>query len=143
MNWQSVLRELHALGLPPEQYVVVGGAALTGRGMRETEDIDLVVTEALFEQLRRRGWTEKTRPNGKPGLRMGVVEAYLDVNAEGFERSTESLLDCAQRVDGVALVDLESLARFKASYGRAKDLHDLELISRYRSNQAITPPHTD
>ena len=128
MNRHDVTRELRALSLPEDQYVVVGGAVLAIHGIRETDDIDLVVSESLFTELRARGWRVKTRPSGKPGLKHGVTEAYLDVNCEPYERSTFWLLDNAQVVDGIPTIDLETLARYKTANGRAKDQVDLKLL---------------
>jgi len=100
MTGDDVITELNRLGLPPSQYVVVGGAALAVRRIRETADIDLVVTTELSERLARSGWAQQMRRNGKPGL-------YRD--------------------------DLETLAGFKASYGRENDLRDLDLIAAHRA----------
>ena len=88
----DVITELSRLGLPPGHYVVVGGAALAVRGIRETDDIDLVVTTELFE-----------------------------------------LLSHAEILRRFAFVDLETLAGFKSSYGREKDLQDLDLIAAHRA----------
>lgn len=129
MNRKDILSELRALDLPFEEYVVVGGAALAVREIRDTDDIDLVVTPSLFDQLNRAGWVLKVRPNGKPGLHRGRVEAYLDVNCGDCERSTSWLLSNSETLEGVRFVDLETLAAFKASYGREKDRRDLDLIA--------------
>jgi hypothetical protein len=131
MNRDQVLAELHALKLTFGQYVVVGGAALAIRDIRDTEDIDLVVTPQLFDELAARGWQPKVRPSGKPGLKFARAEAYLDVNCQAFERSTSWLLEHAERVHDTPLVDLPTLARFKAGYGRDKDVRDLRLISEH------------
>lgn len=128
MNGQQVISAIRALNLPVGDYVVVGGAAMAVRGLKDTSDIDLVVTPRLFETLASSGWTLKPRPNGKPGLRHGHMEAYLDVNTEAFARSTEWLIEHAQTVDGIPLVDLTTLAGWKRSYGREKDARDVELI---------------
>lgn len=134
MTGDDVIAELGRLDLPPGQYVVVGGAALAVRGIRETNDIDLVVAPELFERLLASGWVQQVRPNGKPGLHNGPVEAYLDVDGEDFKRSFASLLENAEMVRGHTFVDLGTLAGFKASYGRAKDLQDLNLIAAHRSD---------
>ncbi len=136
MNRHDVTRELRALSLPEDQYVVVGGGVLALLELRDTEDIDLVVTEGLFNQLHEQGWRAKTRPNGKPGLKLSVIEAYLDVNCETFERSTSWLLEHAQVLDGIPTIDLETLAGFKAGYGRPKDLLDLALLKERAGGSA-------
>lgn len=131
MTSDDVIAELNRLSLPPGQYVVVGGAALAARGIRETDDIDLVITTELFERLAASGWAQQMRPSGKPGLHRGSVEAYLDVDGEDFKRSFPWLLSHADILRGHAFVDLETLVGFKSSYGRAKDLRDLDLIAAH------------
>ncbi len=98
------------------------------RAVRETDDIDLVVTPELFEQLFRSGWSDKFRPNGKPGLRKECFEAYLDVNTESFDRSISWLIENAELIHGIPCVDLETLVGWKRTYGRAKDLRDIEIL---------------
>lgn len=138
MNRHEILDEIRRLNLPVNAYVIVGGAAMAVRDIRETDDIDLVVTPSLFAALERSGWRRKQRPNGKPGLRQGRLEAYLDVNTEAFQRSTPWLIEHAEMVSGVPLVDLGTLAGFKASYGRPKDLADLALLETHRSDPGET-----
>jgi hypothetical protein len=41
------------------------------------------------------------------------------------------MLENAERVHDTPLVDLPTLARFKAGYGRDKDVRDLQLISEH------------
>ena len=140
MDRREVLRQMRRLKLPADAYVVVGGAAMAVRGIRETEDIDLVVTPSLFADLERAGWRRKRRPNGKPGLRRDQLEAYLDVNTESFQRTTAWLLEHAEIVEGVPLADLESLVGFKRSYGRAKDIADLKLLRMYVGEEGKVLP---
>jgi hypothetical protein len=142
MNRHDVTQELRALSLPAGEYVVVGGGVLAMRGIRDTEDIDLVVSERLFADLQAQGWRAKTRPNGKPGLKHGLIEAYLDVNCESFERSTSWLLENAQVLDGIPTIDLETLENFKAGYGRPKDLRDLTLLRERTGIKLSTGPQS-
>jgi hypothetical protein len=128
MKSSDVFATLEALALPADDYVVVGGAAMCVRDMRDTDDIDLVVTAELFASLAASGWLAKGRPNGKPGLRNGNVEAYLDVNTETVERSTSWLLEHSEMIRGVRFVDLKTLQSWKRSYGRDKDLRDVAVI---------------
>ena len=128
MDRQEVIAKIISLRLPETKYVVVGGAALSIRGLRDTDDIDLVVTPELFESLSQSGWSNKIRPNGKPGLRHDRFEAYLDVNAEEFARSTSWLIENADMIHGIPCVDLEPLLSWKRAYGRDKDLLDVKML---------------
>jgi hypothetical protein len=58
--------------------------------------------------------------SGKPGLKFARAEAYLDVNCEAFAQSTSWLLEHAERVHDSLLVDLPTLAKFKAATGATK-----------------------
>jgi len=131
VNRAQFLAEIASLDLPLSEFVVVGGGVLAVHDIREAEDIDIVVTSRLFEELAARGWHRKARPNGKPGLRFGRAEAYLDVNCDAFAQTTPWLLEHASVLHGVPLIDLHTLAAFKAGYGREKDIRDLELIERH------------
>src|SRR5688500_16832104 len=109
MDRQEVIAEIVGLGLPVGQYIVVGGASMTIRGLRDTSDIDLVVTPSLFDHLATLGWAQKPRPNGHPGLKRGHVEVYLDVTTPSHSPSVEWLLAHADHHLGIPLVDLDTL----------------------------------
>lgn len=134
MDGNAVIAEIRSLNLPPKEYVVVGGAALAARNLRDTSDIDLVVTSCLFARLIGSGWCSKSRPNGEPGLRKGCFEAYLDVNTDGFKRSTDWLIAHAEVVQGIPLVDLQTLCAWKRTYGREKDLKDVLMLENLLKN---------
>lgn len=135
MNWTDILAKLRELNIPPEEYIVVGGGALAARNIRDTEDIDLVVSPVIFEKLVAEGWRLKLRPNGKPGLHYGCIEAYLDVHCGNFEPSLSSLLEQAETIEEIRILDLKNLAKFKRQYGREKDLADLQLIRMHIESQ--------
>lgn len=138
MDCRGVASEIANLRLPEGEYVVVGGACLALYGVRETQDIDLVVTERLFGELEHAGWHLKRRPNGKPGLHCGCVEAYLDVNCGSFQRSTEWMLQHCRRVHGIPVISLATLVAVKAQYGREKDMHDVRLIEKHLASEGQT-----
>lgn len=133
-EWQNkadtinLFAELSALNLPPDQYIVVGSGILAARGIRETRDLDLVLSPELFQQYQQKGWKEKMRPNGKPSLTKGKVELYLDVNAGNFNPTFEELKSRQQVIQGFPFISLRDLLKFKQAYGREKDLKDIEIL---------------
>jgi hypothetical protein len=130
MDSEKVIAEIQALALPIDEYVVVGGAALTIRGLRSTQDIDLVVVPALFERLKSEGWPLKARPNGTFGLKRGCVEVYLEVNTDAYSKNIDWLIAHSETVKGFPLVDLRTLLGWKRTYGREKDARDVELLEK-------------
>lgn len=133
MDRQEVIAEILALELQADQYIVAGGASMTIRGLRDTSDIDLVVTQELFDRLSALEWVQKPRPNGQPGLKRGRVEVYLDVTTPSHAPSIEWLLARADFLAGIPLVDLDTLLAWKQGYGREKDQRDVELLQSLRS----------
>lgn len=119
------------LNLPQGHYVIVGAGSLAAYDLRETSDIDLVVTEDLFRLLAEQGWEIQNRTDGKTALKHGHAEAFLDVNAEGFRPTTEELLERAVIIDGVPFASLEDVRAFKIAYGREKDRRDVKLIDGF------------
>ena len=133
MNRQEVIAKIRALELPTQQYVVVVGASMAVRGLRDTADIDLVVTPELFERLAALGWVRKLRPNGLSGLRFECVEAYLEVNTPSCAPDMAWLVAHAEIQHGIPLVDLDTLLSWKRGYGRDKDAYDIELLESIKT----------
>lgn len=131
----NLAAEIKKLNFPTDKYILVSGGALGIRGIRETGDIDLVVSPDLFEQCKEAGWQVYPRPNPKdePGLEKGSVQIFLDVNARGgkFHPTFAELKANQEIIDGIPVCNLQDVIRFKEEYGREKDLKDIELISEY------------
>ncbi len=123
--------EIKKLHFPINKYVVVGGAAMATRHIKETYDIDIVVTPDLFDYCKQEGWQEHLRPNGEPGLQKGITEIYLDVNSGNFNPSFEELRNRAQIIDEIPFCSLDDVRRFKKEYNRDKDIEDINLIDSY------------
>ena len=138
MSKQELLNEIQKLPFSNTDFIIVGGGALAIRNLRNTNDIDIVVTPKLFEKLQTSNeWSYKVRPNGKPKLYKGFIEIYLDVNTADFQISTTWLFENADIFDQIQFIDLHTLMQLKQSYGREKDLHDIELIQIYLASQQI------
>lgn len=131
LDWREVVVLIRELGIPFSELVVVGGAALTARGLRPATDIDLVVTERAYAELRGRGLREEVyRPTaGRPKR---LVTDWFDVGTawgKGDYRPTiEHLFDSAIPVDGILCVPLAEVRKWKEQAMRPKDLPDLRLI---------------
>lgn len=138
MNKQELLNEIQKLEFQKTDFIIVGGGALTIRNLRNTFDLDIVVTAELFEKLQTSNeWSYKVRPNGKPKLYKDFIEVYLDVNTDDFQRSTSQLFEHADIFDQIQFIDLQTLMQLKKSYGREKDLHDIELIQTYLTSKQM------
>jgi hypothetical protein len=127
----DIFEEIKKLNFPVEKYVIVGGASMAARGIKETGDIDIIVAPDLFEKCKQEGWEFHAMPNGKPSLRRGVVELYLDINCGNFNPTRKYLLQNSEIINGVPFSSLKDIIKFKKEYNREKDSKDIKLIEEY------------
>ena len=128
----DIFQAIKDLGFALGQYVVVGSGIMAAYGLKEAEDIDLVVTPALFEKLEWSGrWQPIQKPDGGPGLARGLVEVFLDVNCGQHNPPTDDLIAKSEVIHGVPFISLEELVRFKREYGRPKDFEHIKLIEEF------------
>lgn len=128
---QTSIEALRNLELPPRQFMVMGSGILEALGIRPANDIDLVVSNDLYETLGSRGWRRETASNGSDRLAHTGFQVYDTWFDEVEYKSLEELLVDAQWVDGIAYNSLRKLILYKARRGAPKDLIDLKLINSY------------
>ena len=129
----DIFREVRDLGLPWGHYVVFGAGPLAAHGIRPTNDVDLFVTNALYEQLRRAGWEEQElveRP-GERYLAHGIYEADDTWRYGEYDPTPEAVIAGAEIINGVPFAPLGEVLRWKRAWGRPKDLVDVGLIEAY------------
>tara|TARA_B100001179_G_scaffold213944_1_gene182938 strand:+ start:59 stop:466 length:408 start_codon:yes stop_codon:yes gene_type:complete len=124
---------LKTLSLNPKQYLVVGSALLSVKGIKSLNDIDLLVHPDLFVELQNRGWKEEIVNNGDQNwtrLSYDICEAFLEFREKSFGEwvSDSSLLEV---VDGISFLKLEEVLRVKKSWHREKDITDIKAIENY------------
>ena len=45
----DIFSEITKLHFPPDEYVIIGGASMVARGLKEPRDIDILISSSLFE----------------------------------------------------------------------------------------------
>ncbi|MBC7836447.1 zinc ABC transporter substrate-binding protein [Acetobacteraceae bacterium] len=135
----NIFQELEKLNFPPDQYIVVGGAVMAVHGLREANDLDIIVTPELFEKCKKEGWEVLpwTKPGnpGKVWLKKDSVELYEELNYNQEKNPTaKDLLQEAEIIQGIAFITLARLIDFKRVYGRPRDFEDIALMERYLTN---------
>lgn len=132
---RSAIDMVKRLHLPERSCVVIGGGVLEVLGLRTTRDIDLVVSQRVYNSLRHRGWSEYTSDEGKRILShkgYKIMTTYM-------HRDLQRLLRHSFVIRGVHFMGLEDLLKSKTAMGRRKDKDDIKRIHRYlawRSKQA-------
>jgi hypothetical protein len=131
----DIIVKIKELNLPADKYIVVGGASLAVRGIRETRDLDIVVAVEVFNQLASEWELDKEFKQkwGRQRLVRGNIEIYHDLYFEkaGISQSLNDLLLHADFIEGIAFQNLAHLMMCKQETAREKDLKDIELINRF------------
>lgn len=130
MAQRSILDRIRALALPDDQYVVAGSGVMDALGLRESRDIDLIVTPELFEELRVRGWRRFTE-HDEYVLKYGDAEALLTFPHDGRAMTRDDLLAHSVQIEEVTFVSPEFLRDWKQAKQRPKDIKDIGLLEEY------------
>ena len=135
MNRSNVIKRIRSLSLPSGQYVMVGGASLTVRGIRETQDIDIVVFPELFDELllTRSVDEEFQQKWDRRRIKQDKFEIYTELvfHNPNLVMPVKDLINSADIIDGIPFQNLDSLMTCKLDVGRAKDQQDIELITKH------------
>ncbi len=131
----NIIQKVKELDLPDGSFVVVGSGTMAAFGIREPNDLDLVVSPEVYEKLKQEGWEQKFR-YGTSFLGKNVYEIWLMWDSENNEPNLKDLLKNAHIIDGVPFVNIRRLMEWKKRKGRDKDLTDVELIKDYLEKQS-------
>ena len=118
------LNELKDLGLPENEYAIFGSGPLAIRSLRENLDIDIVVSENLWNNL-----IDKYGLSGR-GVCIGNVDVYRD----WFGMDIDDLIKNSEIIEGFRYVCLNDVVKWKENTSRDKDKKDLILIRDYLKN---------
>jgi predicted nucleotidyltransferase len=123
----ELIKEITKLRLPKDKFAVFGSGPLMIRGIRDANDIDIIVKKSLWTEL---VWTH---PSKKNAIQLGkIVEVYKDwVPIWDNNPGIDILIDTADVIEGVRFVKLEHVLSWKTARGQEKDLKDIKLIEDY------------
>lgn len=124
------LEELKKLNLPEDEYAIFGSGPMAIRGVRESNDIDVIALPELFEELVKKCGEEKIKRGlySQRSLQLGDIEIW-----EGWapgEWNIEKLIKEADVFYGVRFIRLEEVLKWKKLMGREKDLRDVKMIEK-------------
>ena len=125
------LDELKELNLPTGQYAIFGSGPLAVRNLRDANDIDLIVTKELWDELALKHLphikqTAKGSVMIMPIGNIEICQTWLNMTPK-----IEEMIKTAEIVEGLPFVRLEYVIEWKTFMGRPKDLNDLKLIEEY------------
>ncbi|MDO8638628.1 MAG: hypothetical protein Q7R43_03565 [Candidatus Daviesbacteria bacterium] len=135
MKLTELLKEFENIDLPLGKFAVFGSGPLTAHEIRETNDIDIIVLPATYDQLKNEGWKEKIWPSGSKYLAKGNFEVCKEWICNTYNPDIKKLIENAEIINGVPFVKLEEVKSWKQAFGREKDLKDVELIDQFLAEQ--------
>ncbi|MES2408718.1 MAG: hypothetical protein V4509_00275 [Patescibacteria group bacterium] len=128
----DIISEVKKLQLPLEKYSVVGGGALAARDIRKFGDIDLIVTDDLYQKMKNDGWEEREKRYPYFHLYKGNAEVAKNFShIDGCMLDHERVIENSDIIEGIPFMSLPDLIKLKQAMGREKDLKDIELILNY------------
>lgn len=131
MKLHEIITKVKSLNLPEGEYIVFGSCPMAAAGIRESNDIDFLVSPKLKEHFAQIGWKPvKKGPNDEP-LTSDDFEAHDNWDFSSYKPTLKQLLETADVIDGVPFAALTEVRKWKASGKRPKDLADIKLIDAY------------
>lgn len=132
MRKAELIQKIKELDINPKDYIVIGSGLLGALGIREVDDIDLVLGERVFRQLElSRDWERKDYDDGSYYLIDGILEIGLDWDSKDALPNLNDLKSSEVIVESVPFVGPDRLMSWKKKKGRPKDLEDIKLLEAY------------
>ena len=130
----DIFERVKNLHFPVGEYVVIGAGILEALGIRNTNDIDIIVAPEFFEKLREYKIYKEEIRWGKIFLIGKDIEIGTKLDWENYKTTTDQAIRTATIVNGIPFLNLEETIKFKKAMGRKKDFKDIELIESYLKN---------
>jgi hypothetical protein len=134
----EVKTKLDELGLNSDNSIVIGSGILRALNLRESKDIDVVVTEEKYRELSNSGRFKKEQNRGREVLTDNLFEIVTSWTVIGKAWKFDDLLIYSVIIDGVRYNTVQFLLDAKRRWiadeeGRQKDIDDVKLMEQYLS----------
>lgn len=124
----TIIERVKALGFPLDHLVVIGSGLLDAYKLRPSEDVDLVVSDQLYETLKQSGeYDEVQKYDGHilTADKIEIMRSWLK------NQTFMALVETSVTIDGVQFVNPEILLENKRIRGSEKDRRDVALLEEY------------
>lgn len=131
----DIFERIRNLNLPVSEYVVFGSGPLAAHGIRESNDLDLFVTDKLYKKLKKNGWTEKSWSDAGYYLEKDGVQMDDSWNYGKYRPTFNEIIDKAKFINGIPFAPLTEVIKWKKAFARPKDMADIKLIESYLADK--------
>lgn len=131
MTGTDIVTKTKKLNLKDGSYIVFGSCPMAVAGIRESQDIDMLVDRDTFEILKQAGWQPFPKSPSDIPLVKDDFEAHANWNFSTYKPTLKHLLSSATFIDGIPFASLQEVRKWKLSSGRPKDKVDIKLIDNY------------
>ena len=97
-----IVKSVRAFDLPKGEYAVFGSGLMDVYGLRNSKDIDLIVTKKLFEQMKNNPfWQPKRYLDGGVGLMRDDVEVFYQYSSIPWleQEKVKEFISRAEKID--------------------------------------------
>ena len=135
----ALFDKFRSLNIPLGEYAIVSGGPLAIRGIRKTNDVDVIVTTDLWNTLKDKYGNTYYGPH-----KVKLITPIPDVDffcAESLKKlrgtlpkdepTAEEQIDNAEIINGLSFQSLRDCLWFKKNQEREKDIIDIELTKKY------------
>ncbi|KKT44147.1 MAG: hypothetical protein UW34_C0017G0003 [Parcubacteria group bacterium GW2011_GWA2_44_15] len=135
MENDELFTKVRDLKLSSSKYILFGSAPMGIRGPKVCHDIDIVVTEDLWNGYKNKGWKIKMMPHGSQYLSKEDIELWADWIPG--EWNIQKLIAEAEMIKGLPFVKLAEVVKWEKILGRKKDLEDIVYNRKIFTNEII------
>lgn len=121
---------LEQLGINPNDAIIVGSGVLAAYGIRDANDIDLMVRRTTFDNLAQSGHTVGYYNDGT----RKISDSNFEIMYSWLGATYDDILPHTVVIDELTFISLPFLRSMKQKQGRAKDQDDIERIDKYTSS---------
>lgn len=126
-KFDKLLNEFRKLKLPDGEYAIYGSGPLAIRGIRDIQDLDVIVLDQLYQRLK----TQYPKDPEKERIKIGEIEIYPSWAWKNRQGDLKKVIIRAELIEGLRFVRLDDLIKCKRKMGRPKDFKDIRLIKEY------------
>lgn len=137
LNDNKLIRELRSSGLSADDYAVFGSGPMFAQGIKDMgHDLDVIARGNAWRQA----CSISSPQNAILG---GLVVNLFDGQIEIFDSwapgdwDVNDLIDTSEIIDGIRVVTLENVMKWKRLMGREKDQIHIKMIEEYLNRRSF------